>query len=895
MRQTPKELNRPHGDALLLALSAAMLLSACGGGDDAANTASTATLSQQEAAPLATGITTMQLAVDALPEEVGALMVQPAFHAAPMLMSPPDEADSAGNSQSAHHRPHRHALPAEFAGVSTRNFTPHSSDGPRHRRALRALAAPPTEALVTPMAVSDESIEVTPMAAGAAVTTYSPAQIRAAYGLPTLPAAGTPLSAAQAAQLGAGQTVYVIGAKHNPNVVAELAAFNQKFGLPNCTTQAIASTATLPLAAAPVTGCQLSVVYNTAAGGMTTAAPAFDSGWATEIALDVQWVHATAPLARIILIEAADPSINSLTGSIKLANAMGPGVVSMSFGALEGSWTASVDSVFGGSNMTYLAATGDSGAAVSWPAVSTKVVAVGGTTLSYSGTGPRSEVTWSGTGGGVSLYTLAPSYQTNTVPGMGAYGRRSVADVAFNADPASGQYVAVMTPGSAAVNWISAGGTSLATPQWAGLMAIANAARALSAKAALGAPHAVLYGQIASVPGTYASAFMDITKGLNGSCTTCLSKSGYDTPSGLGTPNVTNLVAALSGAVAPVAAPVVSSASISGKVGTALSFTASTTAPNPVTYTLTGAPSGMTISVAGIVNWATPLAGTYSVNVTAKDSKTSLTGQGTYTITIAAAQAPVVGTTTISGQVGKALSFTATATAANPVTYTLTGAPAGMVISTAGVVSWPLPMAGTYAVTVTAKDSKTALTGKGVYTVKIAAQLPPTVGTATINGKPGAALTFATSVTAPNPVTYTLSGAPSGMVVSGTGVVSWPKPVLGNYNVTVIAKDSKTGLSGQGIYTVKIATAGPVITAAAATGAAGKALTGTISIAAPGAVYVSVSISGAPLGMGFAMSGLSISYNWPSPVVGSYSLKVAVVDSSGLTAQATVPITITAK
>jgi hypothetical protein len=169
------------------------------------------------------------------------------------------------------------------------------------------------------------------------------------------------------------------------------------------------------------------------------------------------------------------------------------------------------------------------------------------------------------------------------------------------------------------------------------------------------------------------------------------------------------------------------------------------------------------------------------------------------------------------------------------------------------------------------------------------------VGTATINGKPGAALTFATSVTAPNPVTYTLSGAPSGMVVSGTGVVSWPKPVLGNYNVTVIAKDSKTGLSGQGIYTVKIATAGPVITAAAATGAAGKALTGTISIAAPGAVYVSVSISGAPLGMGFAMSGLSISYNWPTPVVGSYSLKVAVVDSSGLTAQATVPITITAK
>jgi hypothetical protein len=126
-------------------------------------------------------------------------------------------------------------------------------------------------------------------------------------------------------------------------------------------------------------------------------------------------------------------------------------------------------------------------------------------------------------------------------------------------------------------------------------------------------------------------------------------------------------------------------------------------------------------------------------------------------------------------------------------------------------------------------------------------------------------------------------------------VVSWPKPVLGTYNVTVIAKDSKTGLSGQGVYTVKIANAGPVITAAATTGVAGKALSGTISIADPGAASLSISISGAPLGMGFSANGLTLTYFWNSPVVGSYNLKVAVVDNLGLSAQATVPVTVTAK
>ena len=479
-----------------------------------------------------------------------------------------------------------------------------------------------------------------PMASTSVISTYNPAQIRAAYGLPALPAAGAKLSAAQAAQLGAGQTTYIVDAMHDPNVAAELAAFNLKFRLPGCTTKAIVTNATLPLATASTSaGCELAVVYSNANAGMTSAALAYNAGWATEITLDVQWAHATAPLARIVLIEAPDASVNSLSAAVKLANAMGPGVVSMSFGANEGNWTASTDSAFAGRNMTYLAATGDSGAAVSWPAVSPNVLAVGGTRLSYSGSGVRSEQGWARTGGGISQYTAAPSYQANTVPGMGSLARRAVADVAFNADPTTGQYVAVMPPGSTAVSWLSVGGTSLSTPQWAGLIAVANAQRVLAAKAMIGVPHALLYGGIASVPGSYASAFADITQGSNGSCSTCTAKTGYDPLTGLGTPNVTNLLAALtaassSNATTPVAGtppvpaktgPVITAAAMTGVLGKAMTGSINLTNSDNLAMkvTISGVPSGMTFTLSGstlTARWANPATGNYSLSMRALDS-----------------------------------------------------------------------------------------------------------------------------------------------------------------------------------------------------------------------------------------------------------------------------------
>ena len=847
-------------------------LAACGPGQEAG----------APPAAIATAAIRFQLDVPALPPSVGTMLAQPLFHAAPALLDVPDDRDSSFSAASAHWRPHLQRVAGGMTALSTRRLT------------AQKIAA--TEQDGTGIGASISGADTaTPMAGTSVVATYSPAQIRAAYDLPALPVAGTALTPAVASQLGAGQTIYIVDAMHDPNVAAELAAFNQKFGLPACSTKAFASTASLPLPAAPANACEFSVVYSTPANGMTATPPAYNAGWATEIALDVQWAHATAPLARIVLIEAPDASLNSLLAAVQLANRMGPGVVSMSFGAAEGNWTASVDSAFTAKNMSYLAATGDSGSSVSWPSVSPNVLAVGGTTLAYSGTGTRSEVAWSGTGGGISAYTALPSYQTGTVPGMTGLLRRNVADVAFNADPASGQYVAVMSPGATTASWLSVGGTSLSTPQWAGLIAIANASRALQAKAALGLPHTALYGPIASVPGTYASSFADITRGTNGACGSCTARLGYDPLAGLGTPNARSLLAGLTGVPLAPVAPVVTSASINGVVGTALSFTVAASSANPLTFSMLGAPAGMTIANSGIVTWAAPLAGTYPVTMVAKDSVTALSGQAVMSIVIAPPPPPVVAGGAITGKVGTPLSFTVGVTASNPLSYALAGAPAGMAISGTGVVSWAAPVAGTYAVTVTAKDSKTGLSGKGVYNVAISAPLPPTVTVASISGTPGVALSFSASVVASNPVTYSLSGAPAGMTVSAAGVVSWASPVLGSYSVTIIAKDSKTGLTGQAVASVKIAAAGPTITASTMTGVAGKAMSGSIVLTAPGATWLSISISGAPLGMQFSMSGLTITASWPLPVAGTYALKIAAQDNNGLTAQLSIPVTVSAR
>jgi subtilase family serine protease len=566
-----------------LALALAGLLSACGGGLNSA-----APDAGPQAAPVSLNV---EVAEEGTPVSaaIASIEARPSFHAAPVLLDEPLP-DSAAPAQT--------WLTAAQAAQPTRQ---RSADSLRDAPRVRALAG--SDSLAQPMATS------TP------VVTYTPAQIRAAYRLPTI-------AAATKAQLGAGQTIYIVNAKHDPNIVAELAAFNAKFGLPACTSRTLAATTALPLAAAG-SSCELVIAYSTSSAGLSNTAPAYDSGWATEIALDVQWAHAIAPLARLVLIEAPDAMVSNLSAAVRLASRMGPGVVSMSFGAPEGSWVTSLESSFASSGMSYLAATGDDGAGVFWPAVSARVVAVSGTSLSWSGTGSRTETTWSGTGGGVSSYVALPAYQNGTA----RTAKRAVADVAFNANPYTGQYVATMTPGSTAVRWISAGGTSLATPQWAGLLAVANALRAQGGKSALGLPHSALYGTVAKTSGT----LLDITTGSNGSCASCAAVAGYDTPTGLGTPHGSSVLTALSGASvsagsSPAASSLrVSSTLLSGKANAALAATIGLdlAGASSAQINISGAPQGMSFSAsaAGIaVSWAKPVAGSYTLQVNLTDN-----------------------------------------------------------------------------------------------------------------------------------------------------------------------------------------------------------------------------------------------------------------------------------
>ena len=98
----------------------------------------------------------------------------------------------------------------------------------------------------------------------------------------------------------------------------------------------------------------------------------------------------------------------------------------------------------------------------------------------------------------------------------------------------------------------------MATPQWAGLIAVANAVRAQAGKPVLGTSHAVLFCQMASVPSDDASGFTDISKGANGTSTLCSAKGGYDTPTGLGAHNFASLLSALVSSTVTVKAPSVS-------------------------------------------------------------------------------------------------------------------------------------------------------------------------------------------------------------------------------------------------------------------------------------------------------------------------------------------------
>ncbi len=242
--------------------------------------------------------------------------------------------------------------------------------------------------------------------------------------------------------------------------------------------------------------------------------------------------------AKIDLIEANNQ--NGLLDGVDIARKLPRvSVVSLSWGMPEFLNSPSYNVLFetpqGHSNETFLAATGDSGSYGPWyPAYSPGVVAVGATTLTTGANNSyKAETGWRGSGGGFTKLEPEPTFQEAAQQ----MGLRSIPDVSFIGDTAFGTavYDSFDSPGDP---WILGGGTSLATPCWAGLIAIADQLRAARG----GQP---LNGPTQTLPALYSlprSDFHDITQGSNGLYT---AGTGYDLVTGLGSPVANRLVPAL--------------------------------------------------------------------------------------------------------------------------------------------------------------------------------------------------------------------------------------------------------------------------------------------------------------------------------------------------------------
>lgn len=296
----------------------------------------------------------------------------------------------------------------------------------------------------------------------------APSTLQGIYGFPAGTTAGT------------GTTIAIVDAYNDPTAESDLAVFSAQFRLPACTT---------------ANGCFTKVNQN---GG--TKYPRPDSGWALEISLDIQWAHAIAPGAKILLVEAASNSFTNLMAAEDYASAHAQ-YVSNSWGGSEFSGESAYDAHFARPGVSYFVSSGDNGAPAEYPSASPNVISVGGTTLHFdSNHAYTSETGWSSSGGGCSAYESANPAQANfsQYGQVGCNGKRATPDVSLDADPASGVSVYDSTPYNGQTGWFTVGGTSVSSPIWA--------ARSAETTAVVNA--AYVYGTDIT--------FRDITLGNNG-------------------------------------------------------------------------------------------------------------------------------------------------------------------------------------------------------------------------------------------------------------------------------------------------------------------------------------------------------------------------------------------
>ena len=390
-------------------------------------------------------------------------------------------------------------------------------------RQLLSTTASTTQDLSSIVAQTDLQVaQVAPLAVSGS-TGYNPLEIRTAYGVNQIEFPDGVVGN------GAGQTIAIVDAYNDSNIQSDLNTFDSEFGLPATTVTRVNENGGTSLPASDPTG-----------------------GWELEESLDVEWAHALAPEANIVLVEASSASFTNLFSAVNYArDRSGVSVVSMSWGTPEFYGESAYDSIFttpaGHAGVTFVDASGDSGAwdGPMYPSVSPNVLAVGGTSLTLGADGTYgSETGWSDSTGGFSgydsdwrTYEPEPSYQTATLQAAGlSYGVRSNPDVSFNANPNTGAAVYDSVPYSGQSGWFEVGGTSAAAPAWAGLVAIADQGLATGGKGALSGTQ--VQTDLYNLP---SSDFNDITSGFNGYYAT----SGYNLVTGLGSPKANLVIAGI--------------------------------------------------------------------------------------------------------------------------------------------------------------------------------------------------------------------------------------------------------------------------------------------------------------------------------------------------------------
>jgi kumamolisin len=306
----------------------------------------------------------------------------------------------------------------------------------------------------------------------------TPASLACIYSLTTATTGCNPNTVTSNAT-GGSKTIAIVDAYDDPFAGPDLAYFSDEFGL-------------------PFADSQFQVIYES--GTPPPVDPT--GGWELEESLDIEYAHAEAPQAMIYLVEANSNSYSDLLTAVTMANNLvlcgstttcptgstGKGEVSMSWGGSEFAAETSYDTYFTQSGVVYFASAGDS-PGTEWPCTSPNVVCAGGTDIRRNpSTGAViDQRAWASTGGGDSLYETTPSYQSSVASVVGT--ARGVPDLSFDADPITGVWVWSSYELSedyfdaelpATEGWWIVGGTSVSSPNLAGIVNRAGAFAASS-------------------------------------------------------------------------------------------------------------------------------------------------------------------------------------------------------------------------------------------------------------------------------------------------------------------------------------------------------------------------------------------------------------------------------